>query len=140
MSQNENRLTGSRLKSITVFSLLLVVVLTFLWVYFLKHKFYNNSDSKPIGGWDTVKIEIESKFGQNENIKKAALQLGEAFQEAIDYPQDAVMNDPKFGKALGCFLLVTKKYQNQLDLSKSSMEEIRSIVVSSSEKQKRYIS
>lgn len=56
-------------------------------VYFLVTKKTKYTES--IGGWSDFKSQVELKFSENEDIKKAALQVAEALQEAVDYPENA---------------------------------------------------
>jgi len=113
---------------------ILIIIFGFYWIQDSGDKY-----DQPVGGFEKIQPIIESKFGQHEDLKKAALQLAQAIQKAVDYPQDAVLNDPDFGRALDCFSMIHERAGNDFEKGTAAKQEIRDLVVSNSEKQRRYI-
>lgn len=99
----------------------------------------NNRFDEPVGGWEEFKVKIEEKYSANEDIKKAALGLGIALQEAIDNPQQAQKIDPKFMNAFSCFraVLVSKGLTWEQSISESNF--MKELATNTYERQRRYI-
>gem|GEM_PF-2519784 len=124
----------SKNKILVVVIFILIIIFGFFWIQDSGDKY-----DQPVGGFEKIQPIIESKFGQHEDLKKAALQLAQAIQKAIDYPQDAVLNDPDFGRALDCFSMIHERAGIDFEKGTAAKQEIRDLVVSNSEKQRRYI-
>lgn len=114
--------------------LALVLILGFAFYYF-----YLNPDfSGPVGGWEASKAKIEAKYGYNEQIKLAALQLGEAYQKVIDNPNDmSGLNLLNEGMACIYGSLISQGVDPSI--ANDSWTDIEGLVVSTYEQQRRYI-
>jgi len=120
-------------KRITL-GIIAMLILTWLFYYFSP----SFSFSGPVGGWETSKVKIEAKYGYDEQIKLAALQLGEMYQKVIDNPNDiSILKE--LDKSRGCIsgLLIERGIEESKALAPWS--DIRSIVISTFEQQRRYI-
>jgi len=118
----------------TTLILLAVLIIGFSLYYF----FINPSFSGPVGGWEVSKDKIEAKYGYNEQIRLAALQLGEAYQNVIDNPNDVNGLGP-LNEGMACISGVLT-FQGVDPLKASApWVDIEGLVVSTYEQQRRYI-
>lgn len=115
-----------------------LVVLTAYFLYFWS--FTNKTYQQPLGGWEELKTKIEAKYAsENQDIQKAAIFLGKAYQEAIDYPEKAQEIRPRLSKANSCFTAVLEHYGKNSKESYSEFTLMEDLSTSSFERQRRYI-
>jgi hypothetical protein len=112
----------------------LILILGFVFYYF----YLNRDFSGPVGGWETSKAKIEAKYGYNEQIKLAALQLGNAYQNVIDDPNNVDGLGP-LDEGMACILGVLVANGVEETKASHSWTDIESLVVSTYEQQRRYI-
>ncbi len=95
--------------------------------------------NEPIGGWEPIKVEIEEHYAYDTDLKNTALQLGEAFQEAIDDPNHALETYQNVDAALGCVdAVIEKKGLDYHELHKIH-EYVQDISTKEYFRQRRYI-
>ncbi len=113
------------------------IILFVVYFWILRHSqfIYN----EPIGGWEPVKAEIEKQYSYDTDLKNAAVQLGESFQEAIDVPHRALETYQNVDAALGCLEAVTEKKGLKYDVSNEILEYVQDISTKEYFRQQRYI-
>lgn len=119
-----------------VLFVLIVSCIILLVVYFwmLRHSQYIYNE--PIGGWEQVKAEIEKQYSYDTDLKNAALQLGEAYQEAIDDPNHARETYQNVDAAFYCVNAVIEKKGLKSD---DVLEYVQDISTKGYFRQQRYI-
>ncbi len=95
--------------------------------------------SEPIGGWEPIKAEIEEHYAYDTDLKNAALQLGEAFQLAIDDPNNAIEIYPVVDTALSCAKAVIEKKGLEFDEYIKLGDFVEDISTKGYLRQRRYI-
>ena len=115
-----------------------LITLTLVLIYVL----LSNKTTKytqPLGGWSELKLKIETQFSENQDLKKAALQVARALQDAIDYPENAKEIDLEMIKADSCLEAVMLGNGKTLDDYILISKLITNLSTSSLEREKRYI-
>lgn len=93
----------------------------------------------PIGGWEEYKSKLEVRYGRNEDMKNAAIQLGASFQESIDYPEKALETFAHVDTGDACFLAVLQKNGFTFDQAVKESNFIEDLMANTWERQRRYI-
>lgn len=122
------------MKTKIILGLVGILLVSFILYYFLS----SSSFSGPVGGWEISKAKIEAKYGQSEQIKLAALQLGEAYQKVIDSP-DANSAAVEIDDGMACILGVSVAQGIDELKASDAWEDIRDLVISTYEQQRRWI-
>ena len=94
--------------------------------------------SGKIGGWDEVEQKLSKRFSNNEDLKKAAIQMGKALQASVDNPEDAKRIFAELSDAMGCVRGVLEQ-QGQRKKSSEITSEIEDISTAGFERERRYI-
>jgi|GEM_PF-2318309 len=121
-----------KMKSFIIFACFSIVSL--LIYYFFIAPFFPG----PVGGWEILKAKIESKYGYNEQVKLAALQLGEAYQKAIDNPNDTRGLKP-LDDGMACIYGVLVSQGIDAEIAINSWSDIRDLVITTYQQQRRWI-
>lgn len=122
------------MKSKIIFGLIGILIVCFILYYFLS----SSSFSGPVGGWEQSKAKIEAKYGYNDQVKLAALQLGEAYQKVIDNP-DETSNLKQLDDGMACISgVLVSQGVDRIKVS-APWTDIESLVISTYEQQRRYI-
>ncbi len=95
-------------------------------------------NSGKIGGWDKVEQELSKRFSDNEDLKKAAIQMGRALQKAVDNPEDALRINVDVSDGEECVWGVLKE-QGREEQSSEITSAIEDIVTAGVERERRYI-
>lgn len=122
-----------------VLFVLIVSCIILLVVYFWMLRHSQFIYSKPIGGWEPIKAEIEKKYSYDSDLKNAALQLGEALQEAVDDPNHARETYQNVDTASACLDAIFEKKGLKLDEYTKINEFIEDISIKGYFRQRRYI-
>jgi hypothetical protein len=122
-----------------VFFVLIVSCLIFLVIYFWMIRNSQFIYNEPIGGWEPIKVEIEEDYEYDTDLKNAALQLGEALQEAIDDPNHALETYQNVDAALGCLDAVIEKKGLGSDEFHKMHDHVQDISTKGYLRQRRYI-
>lgn len=118
-----------------------VVVLVLILLGLLYFRFAGGQNfNDPAADWPDLKIKIEKKyFGRGQDVTRAAVVLGQAFDEAIQNPEKAKEIQLKLAKADSCFEAVLMR--DGMSFSKSIKESgvLEELATSTFERQRRYI-
>lgn len=117
-------------KSLAIVFLILLIILGF-W--------FSRKDSAKesiIGGWEKIRESVETRYANNPELKKAALQMARALQLAVENPDNAVAIDVELEKAMSCVLGVLEKQGSE---ESGILGEIRDLVIKGKERERRYI-
>lgn len=96
------------------------------------------SGSGKIGGWDEIEQKLSKRFSYNEDLKKAALQMGIALQAAIDNPEDAERIVVDLSDAMDCVRAILEE-QGKRDQASDTLSEIEDISTGGFSRERRYI-
>lgn len=94
--------------------------------------------SGKIGGWGEVEQKLSKHFSDNEDLKKAAIQMGMALQAAVDNPEDAKRIGVDLSDAEDCVwgILTEQRIEDQASEIISTIEDIST---TGGERERRYI-
>lgn len=96
------------------------------------------SGPRKIGGWEEVEQKLSKRFSNNEDLKKAAIQMGLALQAALDNPEDARNLEADVAAGQECVWGVLKS-QGRDDIESEVVFTILDIVTAGFERERRYI-
>ena len=122
-----------------VFFVLIVSCIIILVIYFWMLRNSQFIYNEPIGGREPIKVEIENQYAYDTDIKNAAVQLGEAFQQAIDDPIHALEIYPVIDAALSCAKAVIEKKGLEFDEYIKLGDFVEDISTKGYLRQRRYI-
>lgn len=99
----------------------------------------NDIFREPIGGWAPIKTEIEAQYSYDPDLKNAALQLGEALQQAIDDPNHAEEISLILDIAEACAKAVVEKKHFAFDEYIKLSDYVEDVTTKWFLRQRRYI-
>lgn len=94
----------------------------------------------PVANWADLKVKIEKKYsGRGQDVTRAAVELGQALEEAIGNPEKAKETQPNRAKADSCFRAVLMRDGMTLTESIKESDLIEEFATSTFERQRRYV-